>query len=105
MNSDFEVYGFNQNDVTSYIDIIVEDGHIYKQYYTSKKFDNLNELLEFQQELILNHGYLLNNMKNNKWIKLYNPNNKITYKFWNDNFVEKIYQYYIGPVIPDQTFF
>jgi hypothetical protein len=104
-NSDLEVYGFDENNITSYIDIIVENGYIYKQYYTSKKFDNIDEVIKFQQDLILDHGYLFDNMKNNKWIKLYNPKNKITYKFWSDNFVEKIYQYYIGPVIPDQTFF
>lgn len=105
MNSDLEVYSFKNDTISSFIDIIVDNGHIYQEYHTSKQFDNIDEMLELQHGLIVDYGYVLDRTKNNKWVKLVNQNSKISFKFWNDNFVEKSYVVYIGPVIPDQSFF
>lgn len=85
------------------VDIEVENGKVYKSYYSQRKFKDVQLMYELMHYLLVNENYTMDKQEKGRIELVDRKTGLIRYVFWPNISVEKYYREYIGDVSADYS--
>lgn len=95
---------YNQTfNTENLVDLIIENGKVWKQNYSKRNFNNKKEVDLFIEHLIIDLNYIMDKQLSDRaeFIDLHTGN--IRYVIWTNNTIEKFYREYLGEVQVDNS--
>jgi hypothetical protein len=87
----------------SAVDLVIENGKVWKQNYSKRAFNNKKEVDLFIEHLIIDLNYIMDKHSSDRaeFIDLQTGN--IRYVIWTNNTIEKYYREYLGEIKEDES--
>ena len=85
------------------VDVVVENGKIYKSHYSKRNFKSRAEIDELIYQLVVNEGYVMDKSFKDRTEFVDTYTGLVRYVFWTNNSVEKFYREQVGQVDVDTS--
>jgi hypothetical protein len=87
----------------SAIDLIIENGKVWKQHYSKRVFDDKKEVDLFIEHLVIDLNYIMDKHSSDRAEFIDLQTGKIRYVIWTNNTIEKYYKEYFGKIEEDNS--
>jgi len=101
MQKFMEIYGEESRYGEQFIDLIVENGHVFKRYYSKINLLTRDEINDLISKITIQDHFIIDKALNERIELVDSKTGKIRYTIWNDNSVEKYFTENLGPVKPE----
>jgi hypothetical protein len=103
MNQTVSIIYNETSSTESALDLVIENGKVWKQHYSKRIFDNKNKVDLFIEHLIIDLNYIMDKHSSDRaeFIDLQTGN--IRYVIWTNNTIEKYYREYLGEMKEDNS--
>ena len=96
-----EVYGYEDMREEHFIDVLVENGYLYKRYYSKINHMERNQIELLINKLTVEQNFIMDKLTNERIELIDSKTGKIRYCIWNDCTVEKYFMMNLGLIKPD----
>jgi hypothetical protein len=103
MQNSVNAYYYENPTTENAVDVLVENGKIYKSYYSKRNFKSREEIDELIYHLVVKDGFVLDKSFKDRTEFVDTKTGSVRYVFWTNNSVEKIYREEVGRVDVDNS--
>jgi hypothetical protein len=95
---------FNETvNTESALDLVIENGKVWKQHYYKRVFDDKKEVDLFIEHLVIDLNYIMDKHSSDRAEFIDLQTGKIRYVIWTNNTIEKYYKEYLGEIQVDNS--
>jgi hypothetical protein len=103
MNQTVSLY-YNETPTTeSSVDLVVDQGKIYKRYYSKRNFNSKEEVNYLIEHLVIDLNYTMDKQTSEYAEFVDRQTGNVRYVFWVNNSVEKYYREYLSDAKVDDS--
>lgn len=103
MNQTVSLYYHETPKTECCVDLVVDQGKIYKRYYSKRNFNSKQEMDYLIEHLVIDLDYTMDKQTNDYVEFVDRQTGNIRFVFWLNNSVEKIHREYLGDVKADDS--
>ena len=103
MQKFMEIYGEETYCSEQFIDLVVENGHVFKRYYSKLILLTRDEINSLISKITIEDNFVIDKVLKERIELVDSKTGKIRYTIWNDNCVEKYFTEDLGPVKPENA--
>jgi hypothetical protein len=103
MQNSVNAYYYENPTTENCVDIVVENGKIYKSYYSKRNFQSRADIDELIYHLVVKDGFVMDKSFKDRTELVDTKTGSIRYVFWTNNSVEKFYREEVGRVNVDNS--
>jgi hypothetical protein len=103
MQNSVSAYYFETPNTENSVDVVVENGKIYKSYYSKRNFTSRNDVDELIYHLVVQEGFIMDKSFKDRTEFVDTKTGSVRYVFWTNNSVEKYYREEVGRVNVDNS--
>ena len=96
-----EVYGYEDMREEHFIDVMVENGYLFKKYYSKINHMERNQIELLIEKLTIDQNFIIDKLSNERIELVDSKTGSIRYCIWNDSTVEKFFKMNLGLVKND----
>jgi len=103
MNQTVSIIYNETSSTESALDLVIENGKVWKQHYSKRIFDNKKEVDLFIEHIIIDLNYIMDKHSFDRAEFIDHQTGNIRYVIWTNNTIEKIYREYLGEMKEDNS--
>ena len=96
-----EIYGEETYCSEQFIDLVVENGRVFKRYYSKLNLLTRDEINNLISKITIEDNFIVDKVLKERIELVDSKTGKIRYTIWNDNSVEKYFMEDLGLVKPE----
>ena len=86
-----QIYGNETASTEKFVDIIVENGNLYRRYYSKINNISRDKINELISKIVINDDFIIDKVSKDRIELVDSKTGKIRYYIWNHNCVEKYF--------------
>ena len=99
-----EVFGYENMKEEHFIDVLVQNGYLFKRYYSKINNMERSQIELLIDKLIIDQNFIIDKLTNEKIELIDSKTGEIRYCIWNDSTVEKYFMMNLGLIINKGVF-